>query len=175
MTDLEKTFRAAYDHALMVEVAKHLKTATDWAQVQHIQKHHTRAREITQKAYKDTYEDRVRAAYQDLLHKHAPRMEPRPPGQGMHHRATPKALDRAAHKQVRQNHARDMAAIDAAETRDLKGVVHRAGLDPERPLTADLLPSRTHNHTQGPTPPRAGAARPAKRHGPNTLTPKWRP
>lgn len=128
--DLGAELKAAYDHASMRALAKHLKTAPEWKAVQEVSKRHDEARQYAAKEYRQTYDRRVAAERQSLLQKRG-QNRAEISGPVATDRFNKSSLERQAHRNVRNAHQRELAAINASETKELKALTERAGIKPE--------------------------------------------
>lgn len=136
--------RVAYDRATMRGLAQHLKSAPEWKTVQDVQQRHARASERAETEYQETYDARVSAERQAILQRRGQnRMEVKTPFGVDRFNST--AIERQAHRNVRNAHAQDMSRIDASEMKELKSLVERAGVKPETARQKSVQRAQTQN------------------------------
>lgn len=140
-TDLSKQLQAAYDHATMRQLGKHVEKGADWQRVQEVQQRHDQARQQEAKNYRKTYEARVAKEREALLRKRGQNtlQVKAPVATDRFQKST---LERQAHLNVRNAHQQRLNGISASETKDLKEIADRAG------LTRDKRPSQAFDQAQ---------------------------
>lgn len=116
--DLERTFELA---SLRFE-ARTL-TDDDWHRFREIQSRYQTERQEKDWAFRREYATRVEATRVELLKNASARRNDHKPRFGRHDRFDAVALERQAHRQVRDEHFRELARLEVRECEELRSLV----------------------------------------------------
>ena len=142
---LTKAIKLTFDHAsLRYEASKKL-TAEEWKAYQQIRQRGEAERRHAERLYRDEYQTRVESERQNLLRAAGAKsidLKPRFTGIDRFDKA---ALNRQAHRNVRQLHYWDMVKLDKREDEALRALLAQAD-QRQRPKPAPALPQQTYNN-----------------------------
>lgn len=138
--DLTREITTAFDLAIRRHEAKSLKTGQDWRALQEIEQRHNCARQDTETRYREDYDTRVEKARKDIINERA-QLKHEMRGPFGTDKFDGKAIEKLAHRRVRQDHEATMAGIDQSEVFET-GELTRKAAERQKAQTQDA-PSKT--------------------------------